>query len=335
MTPAVAILGSVLIFWVAFAMVVLLPTFTIAQQPSGLWRQPTAAEARGRLLYIANGCTYCHSQYVRPQDWGEGAERIAESGDYFEQSPHLLGSERTGPDLSEEGGEHPDDWHLAHFTNPRFTRPLSLMPQFSFYDRPHLEDLTAYVQSLGGKDADYRVQRQRTWKPQAVAAFQSGADGNLRWLHDHVPQSWRYMPNPYPPTPAALDRGRRIYQVFCLGCHGPVGDGQGPAAQYLLPPPLNFTTLRRNLAGGKYLGGILYYQIMNGITGTDMPYFKKELESAKIWDVSNFVAASFVGYTDYDLNEGNIPAAYEGPAPSPPGGTGVSPVLPAGGGGRP
>jgi cbb3-type cytochrome c oxidase subunit II len=330
MTPVVTILGSVLLFWVSFGMVVLLPTYTIPQQPSALWRQPTPAEARGRLLYIANGCGNCHSQYVRPQDWDEGAERIAQSGDYYLQSPVQLGSERTGPDLSQEGGEHPDDWHLAHFTDPRFTRPMSLMPQFSFYDRQHLADLTAYVQSLGGKDADYRVARQRYWKPQAVAAYQAGADKNIAWLHDHVPDTWRYMPNPYPPTPAALARGQRTYEMFCIGCHGPVGDGQGPAAPYLLPPPLNFTTLRRNLAGGRFIGGIIYYQVMNGITGTDMPYFKKELESAKIWDVSNFVAANFIGYTDFSLNKGNIAAAYEGPAPPAPGGTGVSPVLPEG-----
>ena len=29
---------------------------------------------------------------------------------------------------------------------------------------------------------------------------------------------------------------------------------------------------------------------MNGITGTAMPYFKRDLESEKIWDVSNYVA---------------------------------------------
>ena len=328
MTPPVALLGSLLLFWVAFALVVLVPTFTIPQQPSTMWRQPTTAEERGRALFIANGCTYCHSQYVRPQDWDLGAERIAQSGDYFEQTPHLLGSERTGPDLSQEGGEHPDDWHLAHFTNPRFTRPLSLMPQFSFYDRGKLDDLTAYVQSLGAKDADYRVARQEFWKPQAVAAYQRGSDENIAWLHDHVPEAWRYMPNPYPATPAAVGRGERTYQVYCIGCHGPVGDGQGPAAQYLLPPPLNFSALRRNLAGGKYIGGILYYQIMNGITGTDMPYFKKELESAKIWDVSNFVAASFIGYTEEGLREGGIEAAYEGPAREGTGGTPVLPNLP-------
>ena len=96
-----------------------------------------------------------------------------------------------------------------------------------------------------------------------------------------------------------------------MGCHGLVGDGQGPAAKYLDPPPFNFTSLRGRLPEGKYLGGILYYQIMNGITGTGMPYFKKELESAKIWDVSNYVAVSFVGYTDAGIEPRGINASYE------------------------
>ena len=37
---------------------------------------------------------------------------------------------------------------------------------------------------------------------------------------------------------------------------------------------------------------------MNGITGTAMPYFKRELESEKIWDVGNYVAVNFIGETD-------------------------------------
>jgi len=317
MTPPIVVFGSMLIFWAAFFAVVVMPIFTIPQVPSQLWRAPKPPESAGRLIYIENGCTYCHSQYVRPQDWDLGAERIAQPGDYYAQFPHLLGSERTGPDLSQEGGEHPNDWHVAHFTNPRNTRPVSLMPRFGFLGTERIALLTDYVQSLSGKDADYRVARQDEWKPRAIAAYAKGADENIAWLHSKVPAEWRNMPNPYAPTPAALARGLRTYQLFCIGCHGPVGDGQGLAAQYLSPPPLNFTTLRRNLVGGKYIGGLLYYQIMNGVTGTAMPYFKKELESAKIWDVSSFIEANFIGYVDYQLRRDNIDAAYEGQPPPP------------------
>jgi mono/diheme cytochrome c family protein len=113
-----------------------------------------------------------------------------------------------------------------------------------------------------------------------------------------------------------------IYQRGCLGCHGPVGDGQGPAAAFVYPPPLNFTTLRRAGLKGGATGGMLYYQIMNGVTGTAMPYFKHELESEKIWDVGNYVARQFIGILDADGEPKGIDAAYE-PPPSlvlpPPG----------------
>jgi len=239
-----------------------------------------------------------------------GADRIAQPGDYRDQEPHLLGSERTGPDLSQQGGEHPDDWHLAHFANPRSTRPLSLMPRFAFLGRKDVSLLTDYVQSLGGKNADYRVARQKYWKKQAVAAYQSGPVKNLEWLHAQVPPVWLNMPNPYPPDQATLARGLEVYQTFCVGCHGPIGDGKGIAAPNLVPPPLDFTALKGNLPQGKYIGGLLYYQVMNGITGTAMPYFKKELESAKIWDVSNFIAVSFVGHSDYGTPPLGIDASY-------------------------
>jgi cbb3-type cytochrome oxidase cytochrome c subunit len=57
--------------------------------------------------------------------------------------------QRTGVDLSQEGGEHPDDWHIAHFVNPRYTRPLSIMPPFEFLGEARIGTLTRYVQSLG------------------------------------------------------------------------------------------------------------------------------------------------------------------------------------------
>lgn len=81
----------------------------------------------------------------------------------------------------------------------------------------------------------------------------------------------------------------------------------GLAQPYLDPPPLNFTILKnRGISGG-----ILYYQIMNGITGTAMPYFKRELESEKIWDVGNYVAVYFIDESDANKAPRGIDAAYE------------------------
>ena len=125
MTLNLLIDGCLIIFASILSVAVILPWATMSDKPSEIFRERTPLEEEGRKIYIANGCTYCHTQFIRFLDWDLGAERIARAGDYIREQPHLLGSERTGPDLSQEGGEHPDDWHMAHYTNPRFTRPES------------------------------------------------------------------------------------------------------------------------------------------------------------------------------------------------------------------
>jgi cytochrome c oxidase cbb3-type subunit II len=307
MTPAAIFIGSLLIFFSVALVVVFVPWKTIDSIPSEIFRDRSQIEAEGRLLYKANGCVYCHSQAIRSIDWGLGAQRIAQSGDYVADSPIQLGSARTGPDLSQQGGEHPDDWHIAHFMNPRFTSPNSIMPTFSFLGMENLHILTQYVQSLGFKDADARMERQLFWKKKAIEAYESGPEENVKWLHDHVPQGWRDIPNPYPTTDAGLARGHKIYQEFCAGCHSPIGDGMGPAQPWIYPPPFNFTILKNR----EISGGILYYQIMNGITGTAMPYFKKHLESEKIWDVGNYVAVYFIDQSDAGAEPRGIDASWE------------------------
>jgi cytochrome c oxidase cbb3-type subunit II len=67
---------------------------------------------RGRRVYAANGCIYCHSQQVRPdyaasdidRKWGE---RRSAPRDYLFDRPVLLGQERMGPDLSNVGKRAP------------------------------------------------------------------------------------------------------------------------------------------------------------------------------------------------------------------------------------
>lgn len=67
---------------------------------------------RGRRIYAANGCIYCHSQQVRPdyasadidRKWGE---RRSAPRDYLFDRPVLLGQERTGPDLANIGKRAP------------------------------------------------------------------------------------------------------------------------------------------------------------------------------------------------------------------------------------
>lgn len=67
---------------------------------------------RGRQVYAANGCVYCHSQQVRPayagtdieRKWGD---RRSAPRDYLFERPALLGKMRMGPDLANIGSRAP------------------------------------------------------------------------------------------------------------------------------------------------------------------------------------------------------------------------------------
>ncbi|HWL93800.1 MAG TPA: cbb3-type cytochrome c oxidase subunit II [Phycisphaerae bacterium] len=73
---------------------------------------------RGRQVYAANGCVYCHSQQVRAdyagpdieRKWGE---RRSAPRDYLFERPVVLGKMRLGPDLSNIGKRAPAEEESA------------------------------------------------------------------------------------------------------------------------------------------------------------------------------------------------------------------------------
>ena len=53
--------------------------------------------------------------------------------DYIYQKPVMLGSSRTGPDLTNIGERQSSyDWHLTHLYNPQTTSKGSIMPPYAF-----------------------------------------------------------------------------------------------------------------------------------------------------------------------------------------------------------
>ena len=98
----------------------------------------TAQQKIGRAVYIREGCWYCHSQFVRPvtgetRRWGP----VSQAGEYAYDLPHLFSTRRIGPDLTRVGLKYSDEWHLAHFWDPRMLTPDSIMPRFSgLFDAP-------------------------------------------------------------------------------------------------------------------------------------------------------------------------------------------------------
>jgi cytochrome c oxidase cbb3-type subunit I/II len=138
-------------------------------------------EQLGRQVYIREGCWYCHSQFVRPvtgetRRWGP----VSEAGESAFDVPHLFSTRRIGPDLTRVGLKFSDEWHLAHFWDPRMVVPDSIMPRFAgLFDTP--DEPVAIVDDDAGN---------RTFEQTAVteAIFDFG-------LKDVVEEHLRLTPN--------------------------------------------------------------------------------------------------------------------------------------------
>ena len=93
---------------------------------------------QGAEVYRSLGCVYCHTQQVRPEGYGADIERgwgrrRTVSRDYIHDKPVMLGTMRTGPDLTNIGERQPDyAWQYKHLYNPQITSAGSVMPPYPF-----------------------------------------------------------------------------------------------------------------------------------------------------------------------------------------------------------
>jgi mono/diheme cytochrome c family protein len=165
-----------------------------------------------------------------------------------------------GPDLSRESGVRPADWHYTHLFNPRAVAPLSLMPSYAHLfsgapDQPTGEgrDLVAYPDSLGrARELGAPATDATAVHPAEVNPARARRIGSV-------------------PTPGEGDRVRGGVQFasYCAGCHGPKGEGDGPAAAGLRPRPAN-------LAAHRYTNEQIVTALWNGVAGTAMPAWRDQ-----------------------------------------------------------
>ncbi len=311
-----------LAFFVVVAIVVWLPIHTFDPPPSPDWTPLASTAVKGRALFAQNGCYVCHSGYSRPQDVREGLyflyPKVSEPGDFWgsDQSPNLLGTERTGPDLSQESGWHPDDWQRAHFYDPRFVDPMSLMPNMkSLFSDTQVDQLISFVQQRSGKSGLFALRGPAV--REARGAREPGLPGALRpasrvrTVRSSSPRTRHFVrrrPSSKRPrtcrrstaatgsratrfqsTPQNLLRGKEVFLQRCVGCHGLKGDGKGPAATFM--SPLRRTSRARTTpaAAGTTGPGDFYYRILRGWPGTAMENFGDRLSVDDIWRVVLFV----------------------------------------------
>lgn len=239
-----------LIFLTIIFVTAILPATTFQPEVSAAAHKYTAKEYRGREIYKREGCFYCHSQFVRYQD-REAGEMVA-AGDYAYETPHLLGTERTGPDLSNIGGKYPDAWHMAHHKSPRAVKPGSIMPSFSYLTDEEMSDLVAYLQTVGSQ------RKQPAWivPPQEIrdhfAIISQKVDVN---------------------SSAAANAGRGIFMQNCAQCHGTQGKGNGIVSITMMKKPANFTRAYYSA----YSDEMWFWRISEGVPGTRMPRWGRTL----------------------------------------------------------
>jgi len=95
--------------------------------------------------------------------------------------------------------------------------------------------------------------------------------------------------NPVAADQTSVERGRVLYSVTCIQCHGPKADGNGIIAGALMFPPANLTSeVTQNKPDGT-----LFLTISNGILGTGgqihMPALNENLTVRDRWDVVNYI----------------------------------------------
>ena len=134
-------------FLILSLIIAVLPAYEVQKvPPSPGIGNPDDAVARGRALYVKEGCAVCHTQFVRdlPVDAPYGRGSVA--GDYALEDPPLLGTQRTGPDLANVGQRQPGEtWNLIHLYNPRAVVATSVMPGYPWYFEEKLEASAADV----------------------------------------------------------------------------------------------------------------------------------------------------------------------------------------------
>ena len=92
-------------------------------------------------------------------------------------------------------------------------------------------------------------------------------------------------PIPKAPTPQMLAAGKATYEIACAACHGLTGEGNGPVAFAVKPPPRNFT--KDEFKAGDGVAAV-FNTITNGLPNTKMVGYPQIKEDDR-WGLTYYV----------------------------------------------
>lgn len=209
--------------------------------PSSLITPLSDEAIRGRDLYVSNGCVACHTQQVRNIDMDKVfGQRPSVAADYshmermdiWRNTATLMGTERTGPDLTDIGNRQPSlEWNLVHLFNPRIVVKESIMPSYPYlfeysYD-PAKDDIVVNVPAeFAPKDGKKIVASKEVLN--LIAYLQSLKQAKLsedtpspEFLYKRLPKA---LSKGGDETEEELD-GEALYIANCQACHQADGNG--------------------------------------------------------------------------------------------------------------
>ncbi len=200
------------------------------------------AATKGKALYIANGCVACHTQQVRSVEmdkmWGSRPSIAADYAnikrqDIWRNTATLMGTERTGPDLTNIGNRQPSvEWNLLHLFNPRAVVSASIMPAYSwmfeYKENPGLNDVVVAVPEAFLRHKNHKVVAKEE-ALQLVAYLQSLKQTELptgiptpEFLYK---RAQKVMAENTADGGAISADGVALYATHCQACHQENGEG--------------------------------------------------------------------------------------------------------------
>jgi cytochrome c oxidase cbb3-type subunit 2 len=299
--------GSTLVFLTLALCMGVFPGIELSRIPAGPGVKPLSPlQAEGREIYVANGCSYCHTQQVRPLPQDKIFGRPSAPGDFAFQTPELLGSERTGPDLTNVGTRQPSTvWQYLHLYNPRTVVPASIMPAFEWLFE-HVEKAPAgssalplpahYAPSYGvivpTHAADALIAYVLSLKQpplvcDPIAAGSTAAGSPAAASPVAAAPAKGNTQTAYDPA-----KGQSLFIASCAPCHQATGEGLPGAF-----PPLKGDPAVNDADASRHM-----YVVLHGLQGATiagvayssaMPSFSATLSDSDISDILDYERSSW------------------------------------------
>ncbi|MBX2977711.1 MAG: cbb3-type cytochrome c oxidase subunit II [Flavobacteriales bacterium] len=296
---------SLVVFVGLSVFVAVMPANDLATNNAPLPSMPrmTESERRGLAVYVSENCAACHTQQVRniemDKTWGDRPSLPSdyhyskERQDVWRQSPSLLGSERTGPDLTNAGQRQPGElWHLLHLYDPRLVVKGSIMPRYGWLfeetTEPTPDAVVVPVPAERLRDSAHKVvatQRAIDLVAYLVSLKQAPLpDGTAPGF---LPSPGRKESTASMTRPDALPDGGSLFVQTCSACHG--AEGMGLPGAF---PPLAGSAIVNDADPTLMISIILGGYDARAEYGV-MPAQAEQLSDAEIAAIANYLRSSF------------------------------------------